>query len=291
MYGKLPRMSLSEYIKNDIISHLSLGKKPCKLTVSSIAEHYGVSSTPVRDVIKELIESGQIIKLDNGRLKTANDSSAINNKGLIQDNTKDPYEIILREIVHRSLHSEDIFLREESTAERYGLSRSAVREICHTISGQGLLEHIPRRGWKIRSFTQKDLHAYSEVREVMELKALNLSWGKLLDIDLQAMLDGNIPAKKTDIAVIDNRLHAYIIEKADNFYVNDFFSRHEPFFKILFEWEGEDSKTAGETVQQHHDILNALLNRDKEIAAKALSFHIHHNHPILENLSITDGTK
>lgn len=276
-------MSLIENIENDIITHLAMGKKPCKLTVASIAKHYDVSSTPVREVINRLIKGGQVIKLANGRLQASNDAPI--QKKSIQPSGKDPYETILREIVHKSLLKEDVFLREESTAESHGLSRSAVREICHTIAGQGLLEHIPRRGWKIRTFTQKDLHAYSEVREVMELKALNLSWGKLLDIDLQSMHEGNIPAQKTTEPIIDNRLHSYIIKKADNFYVSDFFSRHEPFFKILFEWEGEDAKTAGETVKQHHDILDALLNRDKESAAKALSFHIHHNHPILENLN------
>ena len=278
-------MNLVESIEKDIISHLSNGQKPCKLTVAALAAHYNVSSTPIRTVVSNLIISGRIIKLPNGRLEAVLDNTPIQTEPLPAN--KDPYELILREIVLESLKSEEIFLREESTASKYGLSRSSVREYCHIIAGQGLLEHIPRRGWLIRPFSQEDLHSYNEIREVMELKALDLSWGRLLDIDLQSMLEGNLPAEGAGGSpVIDNRLHGYLIEKADNFYIKDFFNRHAPFFKILFEWEGEDDKTAGETVEQHHDILNALLSRNKKKAADALSFHIHNNHPVLENLNL-----
>ena len=103
-------------------------------------------------------------------------------------------------------------------------------------------------------------------------------------VDLQEMLDGNIPAQRLDdFPVIDNRLHNYIIEKSDSFYIQDFFKRHAEFFKILFEWEGENREAAADAVDQHRTILKALLNRDQQLAAAALSHHILHNHPILDN--------
>ena len=65
----------------------------------------------------------------------------------------------------------------------------------------------------------------------MESRALDLAWGKLLDIDLQEMYDGNKPAESEEnTATIDNRLHAYIVEKADNYYITDFFYRSRTFF-------------------------------------------------------------
>lgn len=278
-------MNLTDQIEKDITTHLSLGSKPCKMTVAALAAHYDVSPTPIQIVIARLIEDGKISKLPNGRLEVNQKVGAV--KISTQIESKDePYERVLREIVLRSLHAEDDFLREETTAARHGLSRSAVREICHTIAGKGLLEHIPRRGWRIRPFSQEDMRDYTETRVVLELKALDLAWGKLLDVDLQSMIDGNIPAQNSDeFPTIDNRLHNYIIEKSDSFYIQDFFKRHAPFFKILFEWEGEDRDAAIEAVKQHHDILKALLNRDKPTAVAALSHHILNNHSVLENLN------
>lgn len=283
-------MELTKKIEYDITSHLSSGSTPCKLTVAALATHYGVSQTPVRTVISKLIEVGKLIKLSNGRLQ-APDAFDFTNDSTLQPSSgpaTDPYEAILREIVQKSFLAEETFLREERTATHHQLSRSAVREICHLIAGQGLLEHIPRRGWKIRHFTLADLRAYLGTREVLELKALDLAWERLDDTDLQAMHDGNIPAKNSqDFPVIDDRIHNYIIKKADNFYILDFFNRHAPFFRILFEWEGENRDAAVEAVQQHREILTAIINRDRKKAAKALSHHIQCNHPVLDRIGTT----
>jgi DNA-binding GntR family transcriptional regulator len=192
------------------------------------------------------------------------------------------YEKILREIVLISLQNHDVFIREESTAARHGLSRSAVRSILQQIAGQSLLRHVPRRGWRIRPFSQDDLRDYSQTRAVLELKALDLAKGKLLDVDLQAMLDGNIlPKTDLDAPIINNQLHDYIIKKSGSFYIQDFFERHASFFRILFEWEGEDRQAAIQAIEQHHQILRALLNRNWDEAAKALDYHIYNNHPVL----------
>ena len=230
-------MSLVQEIEVDLRAHLSHGKVPCHLTLKALADHYDVSQTPIISVVEILIKDQVLLKQSNGRL-------VVNPKKVGKMPLKftsvekvDHYEQILRDIVLKSLSAEQEFLREESTAAHHGLSRSAVREIFHQISGQGILEHIPRRGWRIRPFTQDDLDAFIEAREALELRALELAKGKLLDIDLQSMYDGNIPPKrKKDRPVIDNRIHEYIIEKADNFYISDFFKRHAPFFKILFEF-------------------------------------------------------
>ncbi|MDA7933102.1 GntR family transcriptional regulator [Mariniblastus sp.] len=283
-------MELTKKIEYDITSHLSSGNTPCKLTVAALASHYGVSQTPVRTVISKLIEGGKLIKLSNGRLQ-APDAFDFTSDSTLQPSsgpTTDPYESILREIVQKSLLAEETFLREEKTATHHKLSRSAVREICHLIAGQGLLEHIPRRGWKIRHFTHADLRAYLDTREVLELKALDLAWNRLDDTELQAMHDGNIPANNArDFPVIDDRIHNYIIKKSDNFYILDFFNRHAPFFRILFEWEGKNREAAVEAVQQHREILTAIINRDRKKAAKALSHHIQCNHPVLDRIGTT----
>ena len=285
-------MSLVARIKNEIGSRLEKNEDlPIPLTVQGLSEHYGVSYTPVREAIGELIEVGLIRKKSNGRLEviTPQKRSKKSNFQAQQESEKKPVENITKELVEISLGGEECFVREEATAHKHGLTRSTLRQILQRLAGEGLLEHVPRRGWRVKPFRQEDMDAFIEVREVLELKALDLAKTKLCTPESQRKLrkirENNQLAKgKKGQTKIDNSLHAYLIDLAANPYINDFFDRHGRYFTILFNWEGENEKAASEAVIQHHEIIDALLNQNWSLAKKRLSHHLHSNHPVLSNL-------
>src|SRR5262249_37812653 len=111
----------------------------------------------------------------------------------------DPFDVIANDLVQLSFRGEPVYLREEATAEKYDISRSAIRNIFHRLAGEGMLDHIPRRGWRLRPFRQHDLQQYVEVREVLELKALDLARRKLDPQVLQRILDANSPPESPDV--------------------------------------------------------------------------------------------
>jgi DNA-binding GntR family transcriptional regulator len=285
-------MSLVTHIKNEIGSRLEKSEDlQIPLTVQGLSEHYGVSYTPVREAIGELIEVGLIRKKSNGRLEaiTPKKRSKKSNFQTQQEPEKKPVENITKELVAISLGGEECFVREEATASKHGLTRSTMRQILQRLAGEGLLEHVPRRGWRVKPFRQEDMDAFIEVREVMELKALDLAKTKLGSPESQRKLrqikENNQLAKgKKGQAKIDNTLHAYLIDLAANPYINDFFNRHGRYFTILFNWEGENEKAAVQAVTQHHEIIDALLAQNWSLAKKRLSHHLHSNHPVLRNL-------
>ena len=285
-------MSLVTRIKNEIGSRLERSEDlQIPLTVQGLSEHYGVSYTPVREAIGELIEVGLIRKKSNGRLEaiTPKKRSKKSNFQTQQEPEKKPVENITKELVAISLGGEECFVREEATASKHGLTRSTMRQILQRLAGERLLEHVPRRGWRVKPFRQEDMDAFIEVREVMELKALDLAKTKLGSPESQRKLrqikENNQLAKgKKGQAKIDNTLHAYLIDLAANPYINDFFNRHGRYFTILFNWEGENEKAAVQAVTQHHEIIDALLAQNWSLAKKRLSHHLHSNHPVLRNL-------
>jgi DNA-binding GntR family transcriptional regulator len=187
--------------------------------------------------------------------------------------------------VQLSLRGDAAYLREEATAEKYAISRSVMRNILHRLAGEGMLDHIPRRGWRLRPFRQDDLQAFIEVREVLELKALELARPKLDAAELQRMLDLNVPPAPSGVSPgVDESLHEYLISTAGNAYIKDFFDRQGRYYRLLFEWEDHDGTVAIETMRQHHNILTALLQKNWSRARKALSHHILDNHPILSQI-------
>jgi DNA-binding GntR family transcriptional regulator len=285
-------MSLVTHIKNEIGSRLEKSEDlQIPLTVQGLSEHYGVSYTPVREAIGELIEVGLIRKKSNGRLEaiTPKKRSKKSNFQTQQEPEKKPVENITKKLVAISLGGEECFVREEATASKHGLTRSTMRQILQRLAGEGLLEHVPRRGWRVKPFRQEDMDAFIEVREVMELKALDLAKTKLGSPESQRKLrqikeNNQLANGKKGQAKIDNTLHAYLIDLAANPYINDFFNRHGRYFTILFNWEGENEKAAVQAVTQHHEIIDALLAQNWSLAKKRLSHHLHSNHPVLRNL-------
>jgi DNA-binding GntR family transcriptional regulator len=286
-------MSLVARIKNEIGSRLEKSEDlQIPLTVQGLSEHYGVSYTPVREAIGELIEVGLIRKKSNGRLEaiTPQKRSKKSNFQIEQESQKKPVENITKELVEISLGGEECFVREETTAQKHGLTRSTLRQILQRLAGEGLIRHIPRRGWLIKPFRKEDLQAFLQVREVMELKALELAHTKLTSLQAKKKLRhikaSNKIRQNGKVRVsIDNSLHKFIIELASNPFIDDFFQRHGKYYSILFEWESEDKDAGIQAVKQHHRIIEALLKEDWELAAKELSAHLHTNHPVLQEIS------
>ncbi len=282
-------MSITTYIYEDLKARLNSGREiPTALTLEALSEHYDVSFSPVRNALKRLIDEGLVTKGKNRRLSATtpfNKRRRPSDQPSLPAPPRDMYEVISRDFVKLSLKGKAINLREEVTAQKYGISRSSLRIIFNRLAGAGLIEHIPRCGWRLRPFLQQDMHDFLVVRELLELKALEMALPFLEELDLLKILSGNVlPRSDNEAPRIDNSLHQYFIEKGGNVYIKDFFQRHGRFYNILFDWEELDRKAALETVEQHQAILRALLDKDWERARQALAFHIHNNHPILNKL-------
>jgi DNA-binding GntR family transcriptional regulator len=288
-------MSIASYIKDDLAARLESGRElPVQLTLESLAEHYNVSFTPVRAAVAELVEIGLLEKGRNGRLSAnspPNVGARARRAAKLPEPPRDPFEIIASDLVQLSLQGEPVYLREEATSEKYGISRSAIRNILHRLAGEGMLDHIPRRGWRLRPFRREDLLAYNEVRVVLELKALELARRKFDVNVLRRILDANSPPESSEVQLrVDESLHDYLISTADNPYIRDFFERQGRYHRIMFQWEDTDRATALETIRQHREIIKAMLAKNWSAARKALAHHIRNNHPILGQVGLTQSS-
>ena len=141
-----------------------------------------------------------------------------------------------------------------------------------------------------KTFPPAGFTSLLEVREAMELKALELARSKLTSSEAKVKLrqiksSNKIHQNGKVRVIIDNSLHQYLIELAANPYIDDFFQRHGKYYSILFKWEGGDEKAGIQAVKQHHAIIDALLKEDWKVAAKELSVHLHTNHPVLQEIN------
>ncbi|OHB51657.1 MAG: hypothetical protein A2Y12_02130 [Planctomycetes bacterium GWF2_42_9] len=277
-------MTWVNFITNDIANKLSAGRLSDKeLTLQSLCAEYDVSITPVRKAVDILIDKGILVKDKHNRLKTASKknikSAKTENKEALPPT--DLYEKVSKELVLESLGGVAHFLREDATAKKYQTGRTVIRRIFNRLAGEGIIEHVPRCGWRLRPFNKEDLTAFLQVREVLELKALELA-KEHLDADvLKKMLEKNV-ITKTNIRA-DNSIHSYLIGQSQNRYIKDFFEHYGKYYEILFMCEDTDLPSRELATRQHRKIIDALIGRNWKAAEKALIEHIHINHFVLNN--------
>ncbi len=281
-------MTWSGFIAKDLRSKIAQGDAvPNPLTLHALAKHYNVSITPVQAAVNALVREGVIKKTPGGRLTVSGDSAGrAKSRGPVSapEPPKDFYKIISEDLVAQSLQGKAHFLRETQTAQKYGVSGTRLRQIFSRLAGEGLIEHVPRQGWRLRPFRQEDMDAFVRVREAMELLALELAKHKLDKAQLESMLEGNQDV--SPMVRTDDRLHTYLQDLADNAYIKDFFARHGPYFKVLSNWESQDQEAVREAASEHRGILEALIAQDWPTARQRLSYHIRENYPILKKMKI-----
>src|SRR5262245_9968009 len=147
-------MSIATFIKQDLIANIRSGRiESDRLTLDALSKRYRVSATPVRAAVRELIEERYLRKGENGRLAIHYDSLAAS-AATVPEEPIDWGQVIANDLVQLSLEGQPVLLREETTAEKYGISRSSIRQIFHRLAGHGILVHLPRRGWQLRPFRQ-----------------------------------------------------------------------------------------------------------------------------------------
>jgi DNA-binding GntR family transcriptional regulator len=283
--------TISQYIERDLAGRIGTDQLlPAPLTLHSLSRHYGVSWTPVRAAIRRLLADGILVRHTNGRLEVNRDSQRRSAGRHNQESdglgpprrALDLESALTAEVIRKSLSSQGDYLREEATALRYGVGRTAIRQAYLQLAGRGLIIHVPRCGWRVRTFDEADMVDYLEMREVLELKALSLARPHLVEADLRRMLAGN--ASRTSGPRLDNSLHGYLVEKSGNGYLREFFDRNGTYYTSLLDFAAPETHVVAVMARQHRTILRALIAKDWARARRALALHIRAQRPIVRDL-------
>lgn len=272
-------MTLAERIEQDLLRLLAERVElPFKLSLTGIARHFGVSPMPVRTAVQNLVDAEILAKGDAGRL-TVNASALPALEDLPDQEphatgSDELLEQIENEIIQRGLTQDEHYLRESATAEQYGVGRTVVRRIFSELAGRGLLEHVPRCGWQVRPYREKDTIDYLAVRELLERQALTQAFSKLNRAELQRMRDGNRHSGPGRPATLNNEMHGYWIGLCGNRYITSFFEREGGYYATIFDHAGLEPGAIDSMVDQHCAVLDALLAGNLDKALDALSRHI-----------------
>lgn len=277
-------MSIATYIKQDLEQRIRSGETlPVNLSLADLSRHYDVSITPVRDAIQTLVEEGYLRRLGNRRIEVNPSKIGIGGSEHTVTPPKSPSdwdEILLDEVMHASLSLAAVYLRESVLADQYGVGRSIIRTALSRLAGAGLLDHVPRRGWRVHPVRIEDVEAYLSVREALELLALESARPNLERQELATLRDNQSDA-------LNNALHRHLIDKSGNRYIAGFFNQFlSRFYTKLLHFAAPEAEVVDEMTREHVQILEALMEKDWERARNVLSAHIKGQKSVLEKILV-----
>lgn len=81
------------------------------------------------------------------------------------------YNLILEDIIYKK-YPIDCILKEKELSEKFGISKAPVREALIELCAEDIVKSIPRAGYRIVQFTEKDISEATELRLMLEAPVL-----------------------------------------------------------------------------------------------------------------------
>ncbi len=189
----------------------------------------------------------------------------------------------LREAIIGGEYTPGERLRTEALAERFGTSRTPVREALVLLEGDGLVELEPRRGAVVRSFDAADLVDLYEVRAILEARAAQLAALRLTREDLDVLdatcdraesVAGSGKVAIETLIASNDEFHRVIVEASGSARLTAALRTVAGIprpFKAAF-WKNGAERTR--SLSAHREIVAALRSRSAERAESAMRLHV-----------------
>lgn len=167
---------------------------------------------------------------------------------------------------------------ETDLAARFGVSRTPVRQAIARLEAEGLLTHEPRRGLSVTRPDHQQVVELYVMREILEGAAARLAAQHASDTELAAMAElvEDEPKAFGDarrLAEVNQRLHGLLYLAAHNRYLLRSLEQLAATMALLPSLLTRSGR-AEQAHAEHRAILNALLQRDGDVAEAAARAHV-----------------
>lgn len=187
-------------------------------------------------------------------------------------------------------------LMEIHLADRLGVSRTPIREAIRKLELEGLVTMIPRKGAQVAKITEKNLKDVLEVRRALDVLTVKLACDRMDEETKMELLKACDEFAKVvkknntkEITEADVCFHDIILKSTGNDRLLQLVNNlAEQMYRYRLEYI-KDSAYHDRLVKEHEAIYQAIIDGDKEKAAKAAVLHIDNQEKtIIEHLHLSD---
>lgn len=210
--------------------------------------------------------------------------------------SEDIVELIKQQILDGELNPGDRIV-ETKMAKELGISQTPVREAIRQLSGEGIIKIVTNKGPIVREFQMRDVFEIYSLRAVLEGLAIRLATHNATDDDIRHLQqfyeamkaklhDDTVPSLLKESLYI----HQSIIRLSNHERLT--ISYKSISFQIMLANRilGKKSTKAKE-VEQHWELIEALIGRDSDIAEQVMRRHIHRSYREFAELNAVDSSE
>lgn len=188
----------------------------------------------------------------------------------------------LRSEIIEGIWRPGVRLQERILCQRYGISRSPLREAYQVLASEGLLDLSPNRGAVVSAPTLSDALDHFVLVRTIECLAIELACEKASDADLNAIEE--LQKKLHKLAKVkdksayfhcNNDIHRAIVCASGNQPLIDTHLINSRQLIRIQNLHGVSEHPAQEALNEHDGFLRAMLARQKKRAARLLQRHLH----------------
>ena len=188
------------------------------------------------------------------------------------------YQKLLAAIENGALRPGDRLL-ETDLAQRFGVSRTPIREVIRRLEADGLVAHKPRVGAMIRILAQQEIVELYEMRIVLEATAAQMAAKHASKAEIHTLktLNAQMMQVATDpykVAMLNRKFHGCILSAARNRFLAQSHNSLSHALVLLGKTTLESSERVKDVVSQHDAIVEALKSIQPETAAKLMRTHM-----------------
>ena len=187
----------------------------------------------------------------------------------------------IREEILNGKYSENEELREVAIGEELGVSRTPVREAFRQLELEGLIQIIPNKGAYVTGITKKDVHDIYMIRSLLEGLCARLATEHITKEALEEMEENVYLAKfhgekghYEQVYELDNRFHEILYEACDSKILEHQLKDFHQYVLRVRKKTLSNSGRGLKSNEEHAKILEAIRNKDGELAERLANEHI-----------------
>ena len=172
-------------------------------------------------------------------------------------------------------------LRETEISEALGVSRSPIREAFRVLESEGLVQLEANKGATVTKLTEKDLYEIYDLRILIELHGLQLSWEYITQNEIDKVdniiiqMEKHLDAKDYDRYLkVSHEFHEFILNNCKNDRLLKMFNILKNNIFTIQILANPYPKYSKDSMQEHKKVLSAIKDRDLEKATHYLKEHL-----------------
>lgn len=196
-----------------------------------------------------------------------------------------PLGELIADKIKRSIWNKDLQfgerLLETDLAERFGVSRSTIREALRILEIEELVVSKARKGTYITKFSDQDLEEITELRTMIEMRAFIHAIPHLeeqhFSVLEQIVAQMNEEANKQNwngLFDLDMKFHSYVVNLSGNSRIKKIYESLQVQIRTVLMHLDQYYTSFDEFYNEHKELLAGMKTKDAQIIKEKVNNHI-----------------